>query len=266
MTVTDIAPPPTARTTLVEITDLVIAYGEQIIAHSLDLRIAAGEFVSIVGRSGCGKTSLLRIIAGLNRPRSGSVIQARDSRGRPDIAMVFQQDNLFNWLSAERNVSFSLESQGVKRNVALQRARAELARAGLAGSATQRPKRLSGGMRQRVNLARALATDAPVVLMDEPFSGLDYLTRHAMQELTSTLVEDERAVVFVTHDLEEAVFLSDRVIVMSPDEKTVIAQVEIPGGRPRMPELRRTVEFQTMVGDLQDLVVHDNGAAGASDG
>jgi NitT/TauT family transport system ATP-binding protein len=117
-------------------------------------------------------------------------------------------------------------------------------------------------MRQRVNLARALVTDAPVVLMDEPFSGLDYLTRHAMQDLTSTLVEKDRAVVFVTHDLEEAVFLSDRIIVMSPEEKTVIAQVEVPGGRPRLPELRRSSRFQAMVADLQDLVVTGNSSLG----
>lgn len=264
MAVRSVPPPVTSTRELVTAADIEIAYGERVIAQNVNLTVTAGQFVSIVGRSGCGKTSLLRVIAGLLRPRSGTLVQRRDGHGRPEVSMVFQQDNLFAWLSAERNVSFALESVGVPRREALQRAHQELARVGLEASAGMRPKRLSGGMRQRVNLARALVTDAPVILMDEPFSGLDYLTRHAMQELTSGLVEDDRAVIFVTHDLEEAVFLSDRIVVMSPEERTVIASIDVPGGRPRPAESRRSPEFQELVARLQDLVVGDRGISDRS--
>lgn len=184
------------------------AFGTVEVIRDLSLEVEHGEFVAIVGPSGCGKTTLLNLLAGFFRPSSGTVAR----RGR--LRMVYQQDGLFPWLTAEQNIALGLRRLGEAER------RRELAKLldliGLNGFAGHYPHQLSGGMRQRVELARALAGETEILLMDEPFSALDYLTRLRMRsELARMLRERPRTVVFVTHHLEEAVQLADRVVVLS---------------------------------------------------
>jgi NitT/TauT family transport system ATP-binding protein len=194
------------------------------------------EFVSIVGPSGCGKTTLLKIIAGLIAPSQGQIlITPKPEPGAPVASMVFQEQGLFPWMTALDNTAFGLEARGVGRRERRERARIMLARMGLAGFESRYPKELSGGMRQRVSLARAFLVDAPILLMDEPFSALDAQTRLLMQGLLLDLWrEHPKTVIYITHDLEEAVYLGDRVLVMSARPGQILADMAIPLGRPRL--------------------------------
>lgn len=188
--------------------------------------VEAGEFVAIVGPSGCGKTTLLRILAGIEPPTSGSV---RVDGAR--IGFVFQRHGLFPWMSVRDNVAFGLqrERSGVDERVAR-----VVADVGLNGFEDFLPHQLSGGMQQRVNLGRAIVRDPDLFLMDEPFGSLDAQTRHLLQEeLLRVWNRDRRAVVFVTHDIEEAVLLADRVLVMNGRPGRVAEQVDVPLARPR---------------------------------
>jgi NitT/TauT family transport system ATP-binding protein len=205
--------------------------------------IAAGEFVAITGQSGCGKTTLLRMLLGL-MPRTSGLLEAS---GRPVLgcehkrAMVFQNAELLPWRSALANVELGLETKGVPAAERKRIARRYLELVGLSGAEARRPDQLSGGMRQRVGLARALAVDPDLLLMDEPFGALDAHTREGLQaELIRLHEQMNKTVVFVTHDLDEAVLLADRVFVMSPTGQ-LAEIVEIPIPRPRSdPELIRT--------------------------
>jgi len=205
--------------------------------------VAPGEFVAITGQSGCGKTTLLRILLGLMPKTSGQL----DVSGQPvrgcdhKRAMVFQNAELLPWRSALANVELGLETKGVAAAERKRVARRYLDLVGLAGAESRRPDQLSGGMRQRVGLARALAVDPDLLLMDEPFGALDAHTRESLQDELIRLHERmKKTVVFVTHDLDEAVLLADRVLVMSPvGELAEIVDIPIP--RPRSdPELIRT--------------------------
>lgn len=191
--------------------------------------IATGEFVCVVGRSGCGKSSLLSLIAGLDRPSTGEV----DIFGRR-TALMFQQPALFPWLTAAANVELALRARGAPRPERRLRAGRLLQTVGLADFADKRPHQLSGGMQQRVALARALAQDADVLLMDEPFGALDALTRDRLHEELEGIV-DERAltVVFVTHNVREAVRLADRVVLLSPRPGRIVEEFAIPVPRCR---------------------------------
>jgi len=187
----------------------------------IDLVVAAGEFVSLIGPSGCGKSTLLRLIANLIEPTAGSVLvtgkPAARARADQDYGMAFQQAGLFDWRSVVRNVELPLELKGWDRRRRRERALEMLALVKLDEFVDHRPWQLSGGMQQRVAIARALAAAPPLLLMDEPFGALDEMTREHMQsELLRICAEARTSVVFVTHSIPEAVFLSHRVVVMSP--------------------------------------------------
>jgi NitT/TauT family transport system ATP-binding protein len=216
-----------------------------------------GSFVAIVGASGSGKTTLLRALAGLITPASGVVrVGDADVTGHPDRrrCMVFQDDRLFPWRTAEANVTFGLEILGVPKAERLARARDALRTVGLSGHMSMYPSELSGGMRQRVNLARALVLSPQFLLMDEPFAALDAQTRELMQrELLRILDTTNVGVVFITHQIEEALYLADTVMVLAGRPATPRRVIEVPFDRPRDLEIKRLPAFQ----DLNDQVWHD---------
>ena len=202
----------------------------------IELRVAPGEFVSLIGPSGCGKSTLLRVVADLEQPSSGSVVvggkSARQARLDQDYGIAFQQSGLLEWRTVAANVELPLHVHGVAKAERRARAAELLALVGLADFAALRPSQLSGGMQQRVAIARSLATRPKLLLMDEPFGALDEMTRERMQaELLRIADETGAAVLFVTHSIPEAVVLSDRVVVMSPRPGRITDVVD--GRRPR---------------------------------
>src|SRR5438445_5681245 len=211
-----------------------------------DLRVARGQFVSVVGPSGCGKSTFLNVVLGLQRADAGEVrIDGRRVDGpAPDRAMVFQEFGLLPWRTAEANVELGLELRGMASAERRRRATELIQLVGLCGFEGHYPHELSGGMKQRVGLARALATDPEVLLMDEPFAALDAQTRDIMQaELLRIWQQARKTVLFVTHQIEEAVYLSDRVMVMTkrPGNAKKVFQIALP--RPRDYEMRVTPQF-----------------------
>jgi NitT/TauT family transport system ATP-binding protein len=210
--------------------------GKRVVLSGVDLEVAEGEFVSVVGPSGCGKTTLLRIIAGLDRADGGVVrVDGRAIAGPGrDRSVVFQSINLFPWRTALGNAALGLEIAGLRGEECLSRAQRMLALVGLAGRANAYPHELSGGMQQRVGIARALATDPEVLLMDEPFGSLDAQSREYLwDELLRIVKGIGRAVLFVTHDIDEAIYLSDRVLVLGGTPGVVRETIEIDLPRPR---------------------------------
>src|SRR6266496_2829375 len=199
-----------------------------------------GEFLSIVGPSGCGKTTLLRLVAGLLEPDSGTVQGTEGFDGRPlEAAMVYQDHGLFPWMTVADNVAFGLERKRIARKERHAAAADYIERVGLDAFARSYPHQLSGGMRQRVGIARALVSGAPVLLMDEPFGSLDAQTKLVLQdELLRTWREGAKLVVYVTHDIEEALVLGDRVLVMSGRPGRILEQMAVPFGRPRHRSIR----------------------------
>jgi ABC-type nitrate/sulfonate/bicarbonate transport system ATPase subunit len=203
----------------------------------VDFRLRPGEVLGVVGPSGCGKSTLLELVAGLQEPDGGSVevAGAGEARARRRACSYMpQRDLLLPWRDALGNAGLGLECQGMRRREARRRAAPLLERFGLAGFETSRPAQLSGGMRQRVAFMRTLLPGRPVLLLDEPFASLDSITRASMQQwLADTLAAEPRTVLLVTHDVEEALFLSDRVLVLSPRPGRVISELEVPMARPR---------------------------------
>jgi NitT/TauT family transport system ATP-binding protein len=203
---------------------------------SVDLEVGDGEFVSIVGRTGCGKSTFLYIVAGFFEPTAGSIkIDGRESTG-PDTnrGIVFQEFALFPWKTVLGNVAYGLAQQGLPRRERVERARYYLDMVNLSGVEKLYPKELSGGMKQRVALARTLAADPDVLLMDEPFGALDALTRVVMQEEVSAIWQRTgKSALLITHSIEEALFLSDRVYVFSPSPARVQAVIDVDIERPR---------------------------------
>jgi NitT/TauT family transport system ATP-binding protein len=205
-----------------------------------------GEFLSVVGPSGCGKSTLLMIAAGLIRPSSGTVaVHGRlVDRPRTDIGIVFQSPVLLEWRTAVGNVMLQAEAKKLERNAAQARALHLLRTVGLSGFEHKYPHELSGGMRQRVSLCRALIHDPPQLLMDEPFGALDALTRDQLNlDLQQICTERRMNVLFITHSVPEAVFLSDRIMVMTPRPGKVDRVIEVDLPRPRTLALRETPEF-----------------------
>jgi NitT/TauT family transport system ATP-binding protein len=212
---------------LLRLDDVRVAYGDVRVLDGIDLEVRGGEFVALVGPSGCGKTTLLNLCSGWLTPSGGRVERPAAQR------MVFQQDGLFPWLTVDENIRLGLRRSD-DAAAARQHADALLGLIGLEGFAGVYPHQLSGGMRQRVELARALAGETPLLLMDEPFSSLDYLSRIKMRrELARILREQPRTVVLVTHDIEEAAQLADRVLVLSERPARIRAEVVIGVPRPR---------------------------------
>jgi len=206
--------------------------------EDLDLVVGAGEAVGVVGPSGCGKSTLLELVAGLQEPDAGTIAvgsNGSDTQQRlAACALMPQRDLLLPWRDALGNAALALEAQGVRSSVARERAAPLFERFGLAEFERARPAELSGGMRQRVAFIRTLLPDRPVLLLDEPFAALDAITRAEMQQwLADALATEPRTVVLVTHDVEEALFLCDRVAVLSPRPGRVVAQLDVPLPRPR---------------------------------
>jgi len=208
----------------------------------ISLTVGDGEFVALLGPSGCGKSSLLRIVAQLLHPTAGSVeisSSAGSDDGRPKTALVFQEYALFPWRTVLDNVAFPLEMRAMQRREALTRAADVLKRVGLQSFARAYPHQLSGGMRQRVGIARALAAEPEVLLMDEPFGALDAQTRTVLQEELLRVWESERkTVLYVTHSIDEAVYMSDRIVLFSARPGRVKAQYPVDLPRPRRIEMR----------------------------
>ena len=215
-------------------------YGTGTLAlNGIDLSIRQGEFIALLGASGCGKSTLLRILAGLSEPSSGSIDwpqTAHDASGDPlrDIGFVFQEPTLMPWASVIRNVTLPLELAGVHRREAEDRAAEWLARVELRGFERAYPRALSGGMRMRVSIARALVTRPRLLLMDEPFAALDEITRFRLNDdLLHLWAEDRFTVVFVTHSVFESVFLAQRVVVMAPRPGRIAEEIAVPVEGPR---------------------------------
>ncbi len=221
--------------------------GHEVVAiDEVSLAIRNQEFATLLGPSGCGKSTLLRIVAGLVKPTRGVVRldgQAIRGPGR-DRGMVFQSYTLFPWLTVLENVQFGLELSGVPRAEQERIARAFVEKVGLRGFERAYPKALSGGMKQRVAIARALANNPAILLLDEPFGALDAQTRSLMQELLTGVWEElHKTILFVTHDVEEAIFLSDRVFVMTARPGRIKAEIEVPLERPRSYGLKASETF-----------------------
>ncbi|HCA87730.1 MAG TPA: mannosyltransferase [Streptomyces sp.] len=216
---------------------------------SLDLSIPRGQFFVIVGPSGCGKTTLLRILANLEEATAGRVEMCGSAEGRPQNSMVFQGDSLFPWMTVRKNASYGLRLRGVPAPEIRDTVGHYLAKTGLTQFADHYPHQLSGGMRQRVSIARAFANDPDVLLMDEPFSALDEQNKTLLQEeLLRIWDETRKTVVFITHSVDEAVTLGDRIMVMTARPGRVKAFFDVPFERPRdVLELRQRPEYGEMV-------------------
>ena len=220
--------------------------------------VMPGEFVSLVGPSGCGKSTLLSLVAGLAEPTEGQVqVNGREVHGpQTDVGLVFQSDVLLEWRSALGNVLLQAEARNLDRKQARAAAERLLERMGLTGFERAYPKELSGGMRQRVAICRALLHEPEVLLMDEPFGALDALTRDQLGvDLAHLWDTEHRTALFITHDIGEAVFLSDRCVVMTPHPGEIETIVEIPLPRPRRIEMRHSPEFAQVVGEIRDRFV-----------
>jgi NitT/TauT family transport system ATP-binding protein/sulfonate transport system ATP-binding protein len=212
----------------------------------IDLAVAQNDFITILGPSGCGKSTLLRIVAGLDTPTSGRVLL--DGRGiagpGPDRGMVFQSYTLFPWLSVRDNICFGLRERGMPPGEQHERAAFFIERVGLKGFEHHYPKQLSGGMQQRTALARALANDPEILLLDEPFGALDNQTRVLMQELLLGIWEaDRKTILFVTHDVDEAIFMANRVIVFTARPGRIKTELAIDLPHPRHYTIKTTPRF-----------------------
>jgi NitT/TauT family transport system ATP-binding protein len=222
-----------------------------------DFAVAAGEFVAILGPSGCGKSTLLMMAAGLETPTTGSIsITGEPMSGpNPHTGIMFQDATLLPWLSVLDNVLFPATIRRLKRATVEPRARDLLATMGLTGFERSRPHELSGGMRQRAAICRALVLDPDVLLMDEPFSALDAITRDEMGAVLLDLWQHQsKSAIFVTHSIREAVLLADRVLVMSPRPARVAHEVVVPFPRPRAPDVADTAEFTGLCAELRAMI------------
>ena len=223
------------------------------VVRQFTLDVYDQEFVCLVGASGCGKSTLLNAAAGLLTPSEGEVlVDGRPVTGPgPDRSMVFQDDAVFPWYTVQQNVEYGLRVAAIARAERDQRVERCLELVGLAKDRDKFPRELSGGMRKRVDVARALAMDPEVLLMDEPFASLDAITKERLQiEFLNIWQHKQMTVLFVTHDLEEAIFLADRVVVMGRQPGCVRLVVKVPIGRPRDVEVKTTPEFQSLRRDL----------------
>jgi NitT/TauT family transport system ATP-binding protein len=232
------------RPNKIEITDLSVSFEERAGSFAalehMTFSVSEGEFVSVIGSSGCGKSTLLSVLEGLRKPSSGTVlIDGKPVAGTGGcFGVVFQQYSLFPWMTARNNVAFGIKHarRDLSRAARLRLADEYLEKVGLPDVGNRYPARLSGGMQQRVAIARALAMDTDILLMDEPFGAVDAKNRVILQELLLRLWRDEKkrkTVVFITHDLDEAIFLSDRVIMLTESPGRVHKDISVPFSRPR---------------------------------
>jgi len=236
--------------------------------RQLDLEVPQGQFVCLVGPSGCGKSSLLGLVAGLRAASSGAI----EALGHPvrepvvDLGFVFQKDLLLPWRTAMENVMLQAEVRGLPREQFERRARDLLAMVGLSGFEDRLPHELSGGMRQRCAIVRALVHNPPLLLMDEPFASVDALTRDQLNlDLLALWAERRPTVLFVTHGIDEAVFLADRVLVMSNRPGQIVADIAIGLPRPRHPDMKDAPGFRAHARDIRHLLGTMAGATAPGD-
>ena len=225
--------------------------------QATDLEVGENHFVTILGPSGCGKSTLLRIVAGLDRQSSGEVLlQGQRIQGPgADRGMVFQSYTLFPWLTVRDNVCFGLNERGLPRAEQIEIAQGFIRKVGLTGFEHHYPKQLSGGMQQRTAIARALANSPAMLLMDEPFGALDHQTRELMQELLLGIWEAEKkTVLFVTHDIDEAIFMASRVVVMSARPGRIKLDREVPLAHPRHYSIKTSAAFSELKAELTEQV------------
>ena len=231
----------------VEVRGVAQQFGGQPILEDLHLDLEENRLTVLVGPSGCGKTSLVRLIAGYDRPTAGTIRVAGQPVTGPSAEriVVFQETALFPWMTLIDNVAFGPQQQGVSRAEALERAAALLAKVGLGGFEQRYSHQISGGMQRRAELARALINQPKLLLLDEPFRGLDHMTRGLMQEFLLQLFDDHPVtLLFVTSEVDEAVFLADHTVVMSQKPMRVSRSVPVPLPRPRRPEMSLTPDWQ----------------------
>ncbi|GGI54771.1 ABC transporter ATP-binding protein [Oxalicibacterium solurbis] len=231
---------------------------------SVSINVQPGEFVSIIGPSGCGKSTLMNAVAGFTPINSGVLTLDGKTIDGPgaDRGVVFQQYSLFPWMTVRKNVEFGLKMQGMSAAQRESQARTLLGLAGLLAFENHYPSQLSGGMRQRVGIVRALATSPQVLLMDEPFGALDAQTRTVMQEILTNMWQRLRlSVLFITHDIEEGIFLSDRIYVMTARPGRVKAEIVVPLPRPRKPEMMESPEFTGLLRTIRRLIREESLAA-----
>jgi len=232
----------------------------------IDFEVRENDFVTILGPSGCGKSTLLRIVAGLDHPTAGTVLLDGQKVEGPgaDRGMVFQSYTLFPWLTIEQNIRFGLRERGMPEGQQKERAQYFIAKVGLRGFEQHFPKQLSGGMQQRTAIARALANDPQMLLMDEPFGALDNQTRVLMQELLLGIWESERkTVMFVTHDIDEAIFMANRVAVFSARPGRIKSEIAVNLPHPRHYTIKTSPEFMDLKARLTEEIRAESMAAEA---
>lgn len=258
-------------TNKIEIKDLTVNYIENKktfnALHNVSFGVGKGEFVSVIGASGCGKSTLLSVLEGLYTPAGGTVqIDGKELRGTgTERGVVFQHYSLFPWMTTKKNIEFGIKQSrhDVKRSERGKIAEEFLTKVGLKGFGGKYPSQLSGGMQQRAAIARALAMNTEILLMDEPFSAIDAKNRVLLQELLLNLwegdgVEERKTVVFVTHDIDEAILLSDKIVVLTAHPGTVNEIVNVPFERPRSrAELVKTDEYAKFRNRLLSLLYND---------
>ena len=231
----------------------------------VNFEVRENDFVTILGPSGCGKSTLLRIVAGLDRPTTGQVVLDGSPVQGPgaDRGMVFQSYTLFPWLNIEQNIRFGLRERGMPEREQKERSDFFIAKVGLRGFEQHFPKQLSGGMQQRTAIARALANDPKILLLDEPFGALDNQTRVLMQELLLGIWESaQKTVLFVTHDIDEAIFMANRVVVFSARPGRIKTELAVPFPHPRHYTIKTSPEFMTLKAQLTEEIRAESMAAG----
>jgi NitT/TauT family transport system ATP-binding protein len=247
------------------------ARGDTVALTGIDLQIAAGELVSLIGPSGCGKSTLLRIIGDLIEPTEGTVTvngkSAHQARVDRDYGIVFQAPVLFDWRSVQANVAMPLEVKGVPKAERDQRVRDTLELVELSDFARHHPYQLSGGMQQRVSIARAIALEPSILLMDEPFGALDEMTRERMNsEVQRIWQQTGTTVIFVTHSIPEAVFLSSKVVVMSPRPGRIVSVIDVDLPRPRTDDTRETPRYFELITEVRETLRGRRSGGGEASG
>lgn len=257
---------------LIDVKNVSLVYstkdGDITVFTDISFQAKKGEHLCIIGPSGCGKTTVLNMLAGFLKPTSGEVfIEGNPVREPgPDRTVVFQKDSVYPWLTVRKNLEFGPKVRGVKKGEYEERVNTYLKKVNLEEFADRFPKELSGGMRKRVDIARAYVNSPRILLMDEPFGALDVMTKENMQtDLLELCKEEKTSFVFITHDIEEAVFIGDRVLVMTARPAKIAADISIPFSREeRQPAIKRTPEFQRLRGEIGE--IFKGGEANAKQG
>ncbi|GLI27739.1 ABC transporter ATP-binding protein [Agromyces rhizosphaerae] len=259
---TTTTPTTTAKISVREVSKTFPLKGEEFVAlDRVSIDIADNEFVTVVGPSGCGKSTLMNVLAGLETPTGGeALVDGKSVSGPgPERGVIFQQYALFPWLTVRKNVEFGLKVAGVPKAQRRERAEHFIEMVGLQQFADALPKMLSGGMKQRCAIARAYAVNPSILLMDEPFGALDALTRVRLQEqLLETWSQEKRTVMFITHDVDEAVFLANRVIVMAARPGRIFDVIDVDLPYPRTEDMRLSPEFADLRNRVWHSVYHQN--------